>query len=332
MVVVGIDNDMRGNFFGPAASTARTRIDLETNFRNYQHHKIDIRNPDAIDRLFRTYERNIKLIIHAAAQPSHDWSAKNPGTDFAVNAIGTSILLERALKWAPEAAFIFISTNKVYGTTPNTLPFIEHRTRWEISAAHPFSDGIPETMSIDQSMHSPFGASKLAADVLVQEYGKYFGMKTVCFRCGCITGANHAGIELHGFLSYLMRCAIERRAYTINGYMGKQVRDNLHSSDLARACEQFFRSPTSCGEVYNMGGGRTSSCSVLEAIAFTEGITGERLAVEYNPAERLGDHQWWISSTAKFRRHYPRWFVTFKTLPILKDIFESNADRWRQPA
>jgi CDP-paratose 2-epimerase len=243
MDIVGIDNGMRKEFFGEEASTAWVRDRLKREIRSYSHHDIDIRNQDEIGRIFQRHGNDIKLIVHTAAQPSHDWAARNPMMDFTVNAQGTLVLLEATRQFAPDATFIFVSTNKVYGDTPNYLPLIEQDTRWEIDPDHEYARGIPETMSIDHTMHSLFGASKVAADVLVQEYGRYFGMRTGCFRGGCLTGPNHSGTQLHGFLAYLMKCAVTGMPYTVFGYKRKQVRDNIHSNDLIRAFDEFFKHP-----------------------------------------------------------------------------------------
>src|SRR5437667_5563619 len=274
--VVGIDNDMRAQFFGPEASTRKTRDDLIANVRGYQHHNIDIRDMGAVTELFKQHRGTIDAVVHTASQPSHDWAAREPETDFTVNANGTLNLLEAARKFCPEAPFIFTSTNKVYGDTPNQLPLRELPKRWEIEAGHEYEAGISETMSIDYSRHSLFGTSKAAADLLVQEYGRYFGMPTVSFRGGCLTGPAQAGTELHGFLSYLMICAGQGRPYRVFGYKGKQVRDNIHSFDLVNAFEEFIRAPRS-GEVYKIGGTGHSNCSLLEAIELCEGISGRKL-------------------------------------------------------
>jgi CDP-paratose 2-epimerase len=294
--VVGVDNDMRSVFFGAEASTAWQRQRLEREFPLYAHRSSDIRDAAAIERIFGEFGSDIALVIHTAAQPSHDWAARDPVADFTVNANGTSVLLEATRKHCPAAPFIFTSTNKVYGDTPNRLPLVEMESRWELDPAHPFArDGIDETMSIDRSLHSLFGASKVAADILVQEYGRYFGMKTGVFRGGCLTGPGHSGAELHGFLAYLMKCAVGARPYRIFGYKGKQVRDNIHSRDLIMAFDAFRRSPR-CGEVYNMGGSRVSNCSMREAIAMCEELTGRPMQVEYVDENRIGDHIWWMSS------------------------------------
>ncbi|MBA3915078.1 MAG: NAD-dependent epimerase/dehydratase family protein, partial [Acidobacteriales bacterium] len=294
MDVVGIDNGMRKEFFGEEASTAWVRDRLKREIPSYRHNDIDIRNQDEVFQVFEQYGKDIKLIVHCAAQPSHDWAARKPFVDFTVNANGTLVLLEATRQLAPDAVFIFVSTNKVYGDTPNRLPLLEQETRWEIDPKHEYANGISETMSIDHTLHSLFGASKVAADVLVQEYGRYFGMKTACFRGGCLTGPNHSGTQLHGFLAYLMKCAVTETPYSIFGYKRKQVRDNIHSHDLIRAFDAFFENPRS-GEVYNMGGARFSNCSMIEAISMCEQISGNQVHWKYVDQNRIGDHMWWIS-------------------------------------
>ncbi len=326
--VVGIDNDMRQIFFGPEASTTWNRNALQYRFPNrYHHENADIRDQATIERLFKTYGSSIKLIIHTAAQPSHDWAARDPLTDFTVNANGTLILLEAARQFCPEAVFIFTSTNKVYGDTPNTLPLVEQETRWEIDPVQPFFKGIDETMSIDASKHSLFGASKVAADILVQEYGRYFDMKTAVFRGGCLTGPNHSGTALHGFLAYLMKCVCTGKPYTVYGYKGKQVRDNIHSSDLVSAFYHVFNAPR-LGEVYNIGGSRYSNCSMMEAISLCEKISGEKLNWTYTEANRSGDHIWYISDIGKFQSHYPEWQQQYNLPQLLEDIYYKNIERW----
>ncbi|MDB4527188.1 NAD-dependent epimerase/dehydratase family protein, partial [bacterium] len=298
---------------------------------NYSHLSVDIRNREEIDALFREHGSEIKLIVHTAAQPSHDWAARDPHMDFTVNANGTLNLLQATRDHCPEAVFIFTSTNKVYGDTPNALPLIELDTRWEIDESHDYYIGIPETMSIDHCKHSLFGASKVAADVLVQEYGRYFDMKTACFRGGCLTGPSHSGAELHGFLSYLMRCACSCREYNIFGYKGKQVRDNIHSADLIAAFGAFFKNPRSA-EVYNIGGGRHSNCSMLEAIRMSEEITGNEFRSTYVEDNRSGDHIWYISDLARFKEHYPDWELQYDVRGILQEIYDNNIDRWKLPS
>lgn len=326
--VIGIDNDMRRIFFGEEASTYWNRKLLEKSLgKHYVHCEIDIRDRESIDHLFRHYGSDISLIIHTAAQPSHDWAARDPQMDFTVNANGTLTLLEATRQYAPEAVFIFTSTNKVYGDTPNRLPLIELEKRWELEKNHEYFQGIREDMSIDQTLHSLFGASKVAADVLVQEYGKYFGIRTACFRGGCLTGPSHSGTKLHGFLAYLMRCAVIGVPYTVYGYQGKQVRDNIHSADLIQAFYEFFKNPR-IGEVYNIGGGRYSNCSMLEAIEICEQISGRKLNWEYCESNRVGDHIWWISSNRKFSNHYPQWKMRYSVPSILEEIHNFNLERW----
>ena len=331
MDVVGIDNGMRKEFFGEEASTAWVRDRLKREVPNYVHHDVDIRHETEVSSIFERHAKSIKLVVHTAAQPSHDWAARNPIMDFTVNANGTIVLLEATRRFAPEATFIFVSTNKVYGDTPNYLPLVEQETRWEIDPTHPYANGIPETMSIDHTMHSLFGASKVAADVLVQEYGRYFGMHTACFRGGCLTGPNHSGTQLHGFLAYLMKCAVTGTQYTIFGYKRKQVRDNIHSHDLIRSFDAYFQKPR-CGEVYNMGGGRFSNCSMIEAIDFCEKIAGRALNWEYVEQARRGDHIWWISDVARFQQHYPEWKHEYDVPAILQEIYDMNRERWRKIA
>ena len=322
--VVGLDNDMRARFFGAEASTADTRASLEKTLKNYTHAAIDIRDADAVAKLFQRHGTAIEVVVHTASQPSHDWAAREPHTDFGVNAVGTLNLLEATRQCCPEAVFIFTSTNKVYGDTPNRLPLIELEKRWEIDPAHPWRDGIDESMSIDQTTHSLFGASKLSADVLVQEYGRYFGMKSVSIRGGCLTGPAHAGTELHGFLAYLMKCAVTGKPYRVFGYKGKQVRDNIHSDDLVEAFWQFFQAPRA-GEVYNLGGGRHSNCSMLEAIDLCEQISGRKLDWTYVDDNRVGDHIWWISDVRKFQRDFPNWKYSYGIEQILRDIHGAAA-------
>jgi CDP-paratose 2-epimerase len=330
--VVGLDNDMRRVFFGDEASTTPSRCRLEAEFpTRYRHHAVDVRDADAVRRIFRRHGADIVLVVHTAAQPSHDWAARDPLTDFAVNATGTLNLLEATRQHAPRAPFIFTSTNKVYGDTPNHLPLRELATRWEIDPTHPYADGIPEEMPIDRSRHSIFGASKTAADVMVQEYGRYFDMYTACFRGGCLTGPHHAATELHGFLGYLMRCAVTGTPYTVYGHGGKQVRDNIHSADLVAAFHEFFRAPR-CGEVYNLGGGRFSHCSLLEAAHLCEEITGQPLIRRYSPAARLGDHVWWVSDNRRFTCHYPTWRLRYDVPAILREMYEANVERWQPVA
>lgn len=328
MDVIGMDNDMRRVFFGEEASTDWNRTRLQESYpRSYHHHNTDIRDQEAVQKILEEYGKDLGLIVHCAAQPSHDWAARDPLTDFTVNANGTLVLLEAARRFCPEAVFIFTSTNKVYGDTPNRLPLIEQETRWEIDSAHPYREGIDENMSIDASKHSLFGASKLAADILVQEYGRYFGMKTAVFRGGCLTGPNHSGTQLHGFLAYLMKCVCTGAPYTVFGYKGKQVRDNIHSLDLVRAFHEVYKAPR-CAEVYNIGGGRFSNCSMLEAIALCQEIAGRKLNWTYSETNRIGDHIWYISDLRKFKSHYPNWRQEYDLRRLLEDIHEKNVERW----
>lgn len=325
--IVGIDNNMRQYFFGEDGSTKWNIDRLTKNVSNYKHYSLDIRDAHHIDALFSEYNADVRLIIHAAAQPSHDWAAKEPLTDFSVNATGTLHLLEATRKFCPDAVFIFTSTNKVYGDTPNFLPLVETETRWEIDKHHPyFANGIDEHMSIDQSKHSLFGASKVAADVLVQEYGKYFGINTGVFRGGCLTGPNHSGTQLHGFLAYLMKCAITNKQYTIFGYKGKQVRDNIHSHDLVNMFWHFYLNPQK-GEVYNAGGGRFANCSMLEAIKLCEDITGNKVNYIYSDENRVGDHIWYISDVSKFKTHYPAWTWEYDLKTTLEETFRGLRSR-----
>ncbi|MFC1868332.1 NAD-dependent epimerase/dehydratase family protein [Thermodesulfobacteriota bacterium] len=318
--VVGIDNDMRKAFFGKDASTDWSRKKLEEEIPDYSHYNADIRDEEKIISIFKEFGTDIKFILHTAAQPSHDWAAKNPYMDFSINATGTLVLLENTRKYSPDALFIFTSTNKVYGDVPNLLPLKELETRWEIDPSHPYyENGIDETMSIDQSKHSLFGASKVAADILVQEYGRYFDMKTACFRGGCLTGPGHSGTMLHGFMSYLMKCALTGEHYTIYGYKGKQVRDNIHSYDLVNMFWHFYQNPKK-GEVYNAGGGRHCSCSIIEAITLCEEITGKKMNYSYSDQNRSGDHIWWISDIRKFQSHYPGWYFKYDLKMIMEEL------------
>lgn len=326
MDVVGIDNDMRKQFFGADASTTNNRVILQRDLGvRYTHCDVDIRNKDALNAIFQQYRSDLALVVHAAAQPSHDWAASEPAVDFEVNALGTLHLLEATRSHAPNAVFAFLSTNKVYGDRPNMLPLVEQETRWEIEAGHCFEPGINEQMPIDGCLHSLFGVSKASADLMVQEYGRYFGLATACFRGGCLTGPQHAGTQLHGFLSYLMRCCISGKPYTVFGHEGKQVRDNIHCDDLVGAIDCFFESPRS-GEVYNIGGGRFSNCSMLEAISLCEQLSGKKLNWKYSPESRRGDHQWWISDLTKFKSHYPQWVQKYNMNAICKQIYEANVE------
>lgn len=325
--VVGIDNNMRAYFFGEDASTEWNKNRIQQSVSNYKHYKTDIRNFEEVERIFKEYGNDIKLIVHTAAQPSHDWAAKEPLTDFHVNATGTINLLEATRLYSPEAVFIFTSTNKVYGDNPNYLPLIEKETRWELDEKHPyFQKGIDENMSLDHTKHSVFGASKVAADVMAQEYGRYFKMNVGVFRGGCLTGPKHSGAQLHGFLAWLMKCAITKKPYTIFGYKGKQVRDNIHSWDLVNLFWHFYQNPKQ-GEAYNVGGGRFSNCSMIEGIQLCETITGNKMDYSYSETNRIGDHIWYISDMSKFKQHYPQWTWKYNLEDILSQMFNEMKQR-----
>ena len=324
--IVGIDNNFRKFFFGEEASISWKLDELKEKNKNYAHFDIDIRNNNELTKIFKKYNKDISLIIHCAAQPSHDWSIKDPQLDFSINANGTLNLLENTRKYSSNAVFIFCSTNKVYGDSPNKLPLIELSKRWEIEDSHTYFLGIDEKMSVDSSIHSLFGASKLSADILVQEYGKYFNLKTTCFRGGCLTGPDHSGAMLHGFLSYLMKCSILKKKYIINGYKGKQVRDNIHSHDLVQAFDLVFNKPN-FGEVFNIGGGREINCSILEAIDICNNISGNQLEIEFSDIPRIGDHIWYISNLKKFKNFYPNWKFKYNLEKILKEIFDYQKNR-----
>jgi CDP-paratose 2-epimerase len=316
--VVGIDNDMRGYFFGSEASTKSIRDSLNKRFKDaYIHFDIDIRNKEKLESIYK--EHSFDVIIHTAAQPSHDWAAKEPFTDFEINANGTLNLLEYFRKYCPSAVFIFTSTNKVYGDTPNRLPLLELESRWELPENHEFYQGIDESMSIDDCLHSLFGASKAAADILVQEYGRYFNLKTAAFRGGCLTGPMHQGAELHGFLAYLAKCVASGRQYNIYGYKAKQVRDNIHSFDLVNCFWHFYQKPRS-GEVYNIGGSRHSNVSMKESIAYFEKAFNKKASINYVEQNRIGDHIWYISGVDKFKEHYPDWNYKYDIYAIMDEI------------
>jgi CDP-paratose 2-epimerase len=327
--VVGIDNNMRAYFFGQDASTEWNMRQLTNTLPRFSHVAIDVRDSGAMDALFKTYGKSIVLVVHCAAQPSHDWAAREPMTDFGVNATGTLVLLEATRKACPDAVFVFTSTNKVYGDTPNTLPLIETERRWELDPSHPWcAHGIDEKMSIDQTKHSVFGASKVAADVMVQEYGRYFGMQTGVFRGGCLTGPAHSGAELHGFLAYLVRCAVTGQPYTIFGYKGKQVRDNIHSNDLVQCFWHFHRDPKP-GSVYNIGGSRYSNCSMLEAIDLIEELSGHRVKYTLSDTARSGDHIWWISDVRGFQQDFPGWAYTYDLRDTLREMIDAASERYK---
>ncbi len=325
-IVLGIDNDLRSYFFGKKGSNKWKELILKKNKR-YKHFSIDIRNRKKIFEIIRKYRKKIKSIIHTAAQPSHDWAAKEPFTDFEVNANGTLNLLEALRLFCPEASFIFTSTNKVYGDKPNFLPLKEKKLRFEIDKKHKFyKKGIDESMSLDQTTHSIFGSSKVSADILVQEYGRYFDLKTVSFRGGCLTGENHSGAQLHGFLSFLVKTIINDNSYSILGYKGKQVRDNIHSHDVVSAFDEFIKKPKTGGLVYNLGGGRKNSCSILEAIKIIEKISGKTARYKMLKTNRVGDHIWWITDNSKFEKDYPRWKIKYNLENSLQKMikFEIN--------
>jgi len=327
--VVGIDNDMRKRFFGSEASTAWNAELLRRDLGSrYRHLDMDVRDRDGVLRLYRELGDDIELVIHTAAQPSHDWAARDPFADFDINATGTLNLLEATRQYSSSAVFIFTSTNKVYGDRPNELPLIELDTRYEINPDHTYARGIREDMPIDRCLHSVFGASKLAADTMVQEYGRYFGLRTACFRGGTLTGPAHSATELHGFLSYVMRCTMTGTRYRVYGYRGKQVRDAIHSADLIHAFHEFFRAPR-IAEVYNIGGGRFSNCSVLEAIQMSEEISGKKLDWEYVDQPRIGDHIWWIGDNGRFASHYPEWRMDYDIPMILKETHEAHLGGWQ---
>lgn len=326
--VIGVENDMRAYFFGAEASTQWRIGELEARHKSFRHANVDIRDFDAIKALVANCAKDLTVVIHAAAQPSHDWAAREPFTDFSVNAQGTLNMLEAVRQHAPQVPFLFLSTNKVYGDRPNSLPLIEYETRFDLNERHAFAArGIDETMSIDQTTHSLFGASKVAADVLVQEYGRYFGMNTACFRGGCLTGGAHSGTELHGFLAYLMKCTVTGRPYTVFGYKAKQVRDNIHSHDLVSALWAYASDPKPA-RVYNIGGGRFANCSMLEAISLCEEVAGKPLDWTYDDTNRMGDHMWWVSDISAFQRDYPDFQLTYDIRATLDDIHEAGQRRW----
>jgi CDP-paratose 2-epimerase len=315
----GADNNMRADFFGPLGDTRWNQRRLEREYKNFTHHEIDLRDRGGVEALVKL--QNPDAIVHCAAQPSHDLAASRPFDDFDVNAVGTLNLLEAARRHAPEAPFVYLSTNKVYGDAPNEIALVERTTRWDY-ADPAFANGIPETFRIDQSTHSIFGASKTAADLMVQEYGRYFNMPTCCLRGGCLTGPNHSGVELHGFLSYLVRCNLEGRLYRIFGYKGKQVRDNIHSIDVASFIAAFIAAPR-VAEVYNIGGGKANSLSIIEAFAICEEISGRKMKHEYVKQNRTGDHICYYSNLGKMKRHYPNWQITRSVKDTIAEIHAS---------
>jgi CDP-paratose 2-epimerase len=316
--VIGIDNDMRSYFFGKDASTNWNTEKMKTEYpKSFTHLSVDIRNSSEMDKIFQKFD--FDLIIHTAAQPSHDWAAKDPKLDFEINAVGTLVLLEAFRQFCPQATFIFTSTNKVYGDTPNSLNFIELETRWELQTEDKFFYGIDESMSVDASTHSIFGASKLSADILVQEYGRYFDLNTGVFRGGCLTGPMHSAAELHGFLAYLVKSILSDNRYTIFGYKGKQVRDNIHSFDLVQMFLEFHKNPRK-GSVYNVGGGRANSISILEAAKWIGSAVKLQPKLDYEGTPRIGDHIWYISDTTKFEKDYPNWKMTYTIQALLEEM------------
>ena len=319
--IIGIDNNYRKVFFGKDGDISWLRNKLKKELKNYEHFNTDIRNFKNLKKIFKKFKKNISLIIHAAAQPSHDWAKNKAFIDFDINAKGTLNLLELTKLYCPNAPFIFMSTNKVYGDNPNLLPLMEKKTRWEIKKNHKFKSGIDESMSIDNCTHSFFGASKSYADLIVQEYGKNIGLKTACFRAGCITGPNHSGAKLHGFLSYLVKASLQSKKYFLIGYKGKQVRDNIHSNDLVSCFWEYYKKPGH-GEVYNIGGGRYSNCSVIEALNIVEDIAGIKIKKKILKQNRIGDHIWYVSNTKKFKKKYPNWKQKFSTRRIINELIE----------
>ena len=319
--VIGIDNNLRKFFFGKNGSTLWIKSQLIKRNKNFRSLDIDIRNFSKLNKLFKKYSKNISVIIHCAAQPSHDYGKKFPFLDFHVNATGTLNLLELTKKYCPTVPFIFMSTNKVYGDSPNNLKILEKKTRWELNKIDKNFKGINESFSIDNSTHSFFGVSKTYADLIVQEYGKNIGLKTVCFRGGCITGPNHSGASLHGFLSYLVKSSLNKKEYNLIGYKGKQVRDNLHSNDLVKCFWEFYKKPKS-GEVYNIGGGRYSNCSIIEALNYVEKLANTNIKRKIIKSPRVGDHIWYISNTSKFKKHYPKWKQVYNTKKIIEELID----------
>ena len=319
--VIGIDNNLRKLFFGKNGSTIWLKSKLIQRNKNFKNYNIDIRNSNNLEKIFRKYSKRISVIIHCAAQPSHDYGKNYPFLDFNVNATGTLNLLELTKKYSPNASFIFMSTNKVYGDNPNKLKLIEKKTRWELKLTDKNYKGIKENFSIDNATHSFFGVSKTYADLIVQEYGKNVGLKTVCFRAGCITGPNHSGTNLHGFLSYLVKASLKYKKYNLIGYKGKQVRDNLHSNDLVNCFWEFYKKPK-IGEIYNIGGGRSSNCSIIEALDLVEKISRIKIKKKIFKVPRVGDHIWYISDTSKFKKHYPKWKQKYNTKKIIEELIE----------
>ena len=320
--IIGVDNNARKFFFGKDGDVSWVNSKLKKKIKNYNHFNVDIRNYDSLQKIFKKYKKKISVIIHCAAQPSHDWAKDKAFIDFEINAKGTLNLLELTKIYCPDAPFIFMSTNKVYGDNPNKLPLVERSTRWEIKNSHKFKKGIDESMSIDNCTHSFFGASKTYADLIVQEYGVNIGLKTACFRAGCITGPNHSGAKLHGFLSFLVKSSLKLNTYSLIGYKGKQVRDNIHSNDLVSCFWHFFKKPR-FGEVYNTGGGRFSNCSIIEALDILEDYTGKKIRRKLVKKNRIGDHIWYVSDMKKFKKHYPKWSQIYSTKKILHELIDN---------
>ena len=320
--VIGIDNNSRKLFFGKDGDITWIKSKLLREIKNYSHYNTDIKNFNLLKKIFIKYKKNIKLIIHCAAQPSHDWAKDRPFVDFQINAQGTLNLLELTKKYCRQSPFIFMSTNKVYGDNPNFLPLVEKKTRWEIKKNHKYFKGIDETMSVDDCTHSFFGVSKSYADLLVQEYGKNAGLKTVCFRAGCITGPNHSGAKLHGFLAYLVKISLTKKKYTLIGYKGKQVRDNIHSYDLVKCFWEFYKKPKQ-GVVYNTGGGRYSNCSIIEALNLVEKFANIKIKKKFLKQNRVGDHIWYVSNIKKFKKDYPNWKQKYNTKKILLELISN---------
>ena len=322
--VVGIDNNLRKFFFGNDGSTSWVKKKLEHDYKNFLNYDVDVRNFSNLEKIFKKYKKKISVIIHCAAQPSHDYGKNYPIIDFNINATGTLNLLELTKKFCPDSCFIFMSTNKVYGDNPNNLKIYETKNRFELKKNSKYYNGINESFSIDNCIHSFFGVSKTYADLMVQEYGRNVGLKTVSFRGGCITGPNHSGAKLHGFLSYLIKSCISEKKYTLIGYNGKQVRDNLHSNDLINCFWEYYKKPNR-GEIYNIGGGRYSNCSILEALNLVEQIKKIEIKKKIIRTPRVGDHIWYISDTAKFQKHYPKWKQKYNTKKIIEELIDSHS-------
>ena len=322
--VIGIDNDLRKFFFGKTASTAWVKSYLEKKYnKNYKHFNSDITENEKIEKIFKKYKDKIKVVIHSAAQPSHDWAASNPKLDFNVNAIGTLNMLNLTKKYLPKkTSFIYMSTNKVYGDNPNKLKMKKNKSRFELAKNNNYPNGINETMSIDNCVHSFFGVSKLSADLMVQEFGVNFGMNTVCFRAGCITGSKHSGAKLHGFLSYLVKSCLNEKKYTIIGYEGKQVRDNIHSSDLVNCFWEYYKNPKK-GAVYNIGGGKNCSCSIIEAINIIEKKIDIKVKLKFLKKARTGDHIWWITDNKKFMKDYPNFKIKYNIEKVIEELISN---------